>query len=91
MPNFNAPEAKQQIRSVADVKLAMARDRSEKVAQLVYLDQCEPNTKIAASTLEGVRTSTLPAACMAAEMMNKVSSKEVTLQDAQRFAALFTE
>ena len=91
MPNFNAPEAKQSIRNVADVKLAMARERSEKMAQLVFLDQCEPSTKIAASKLEEVRTSTLPAACMAAELMNKVASKEVTLRDAERVAALFAE
>lgn len=85
MPNFNHPDGKPTILKVAAYKLQLAADRATKLAQLAFLNGKEPGTKLAASELEKVAESNLPAACLAAELMNKISSKEVTLQDAAAF------
>jgi len=82
MPNFNHPDGKPAILKLAAYKLRLAADHATKLAQLVFLNGREPGTKLAASELDKVAESNLPAACLAATLMNKISSKEVTLQDA---------
>ena len=82
MPNFDHPDSLPAIHHIASLKLARAGDRATKIAQLVFLNGREPGTKLAASALNEVAESNLPAACLAAELMNKISSKEVTLKDA---------
>lgn len=84
--NYEAPEVKNMIVKMAEEKLAMFDEHCIKLAKLVYLDTLEPGTKLAASDLDQVSTTGLPAAVSAALFMNKVASGEVGLNEAAAFA-----